>query len=155
MAMAAAEPISARILRNRAKLSSTKLPSKLTSLPAGSRYRITPAATKSAIARPSMTRTMRAPPKAPSINSTMAPSPSTISGHSGVRAEICATAFIASPRHCRFDRRERVLIIVHQLRYGSGREVEHRFWIDAEHDGQDDERRQHHHLTPAEVADIE
>ena len=64
-AMAAAEPISARIFRNRAKSSTTKLPLKLTSLPAGSSSRITPAATRSTIAPPSMTGAASLVAKAP------------------------------------------------------------------------------------------
>src|SRR5580704_13512373 len=89
------------------------------------------------------------------MSSAMAPCLSTISGNSGLSVDMYAAAFIASPRHRRLKRLERVLIIVHQLRHGSRRDVEHRLWIDAEHDGQDHQGRQHHHLAPAEVADIE
>ncbi len=49
-AMAAAEPSSARIFRKRAKSSTTKLPSKAVSLPAGSRTATTPAIASSAMA---------------------------------------------------------------------------------------------------------
>src|SRR5215472_6185124 len=153
MAIAAAEPSSARILRNRAKSSTTKLPPKLTKRPPGSASRMAPAVTSSAMAAKSTTRTGALPRNAPSMSSTMAPSPSTISGNTGRIAEYAA-ALIVSPRHRRGLRAmERMLVIVDQLSHRGRRKVEHRLRIDANQDGHDDKRREHHHLAPAKVAD--
>ena len=62
--MAAAEPISARIFRKRAKSSTTKLPLKATSLPSGSSQHDDAgdhqrAATDAAIDQPSAARSLR------------------------------------------------------------------------------------------------
>ena len=93
----------ARIFRNRAKPSTTKLPSKVTSLPSGSNSTITPAATSRTIEAESINTTLRSARKTPSINSAMAPRPSTISGSSGTRLVMVRAvyiAYLASPADC-------------------------------------------------------
>src|SRR6185312_3505523 len=155
--MVAAEPINARIFRKRAKSSTTKLPPKLSSLPPGNSSRITPAATKSAIAEKSTTHTGSPTRNAPSISSAMAPSASTISGKSGTNAGSCA-AFMILPRHqarqaCRLHAMERVMVVVDQLRHRDRGKVEHRLRIDADQDRENDERREDDHFAPAKVLD--
>src|SRR5579872_2209950 len=154
--MAAAEPMMASTLRKRAKSSTTKLPPKLTSLPSGSKITITPAIASSTIDSTSMRISPRGVRNTPNMRRAMPPAASTISGSSGRRPAASRDASIALPRQCRrLHAGNGVVEIVHQLRHGDCRDIEHQVRIDAEHDGQRNQRRENHHLTPTEVLDAE
>ena len=56
-------------------------------------------------------------------------------------------------RHRGLGGADRLLVILQQQRHGRRRHVEDGLGIDAEQDGQDDQRRQHQDLAPVEVGD--
>src|ERR1051326_9250836 len=86
------------------------------------------------------------------MSSTMAPSPSTISGSTGMIAVYAA--LIVSPRQpCRLRATERMLVIVDQLGHRGRRKIEHRLRVNTDQNRYDNQRREHNHLAPAEVAD--
>src|ERR1700704_472074 len=158
--IAAADPVNARSLRKRAKLSTTKLPPKVTSLPPGSQTMMAPVRINSRIAAPSILLVACSPRNAPTISSAMAPSASTISGRAGSRAGISSVSGIDGSRLWSMRqqggglrRTERALVVLEQLRNRSRREVEHRLRVDAEQDGQDDQRTQGNDLAIVEVLD--
>src|SRR6476646_9216569 len=114
----------------------------------------------SRIAAPSMLLVACSPRNAPTISSAMAPSASTISGKAGSRAGISSVSGIDGSRLWSmrqqgggFRRAERALVVLEQLRHRSRREVEYRLRVDAEQDGQNDQRTQRDHLAIVEVLD--
>src|SRR5262245_29266843 len=139
-----------------------KLPPKATSLPAGSQTTTAPAPMSKRIASQFIAPAERSPRKAPTINSTMAPTASTISGSAGRRSRNSEASFIGGP--CAFSwslhqqRRglggaKRPLIVVDKLGYGRRRHVEHRLRIDAERNGQHGERPERDDLAVVEILD--
>ena len=48
-----------------------------------------------------------------------------------------------------------MLIIVDQLRYRGGREIQNRLRIDTDDDGEDDQRHEDRDFAPAEILDVE
>src|SRR5262245_20325602 len=159
--IAAADPVSARSLRKRAKPSTTKLPSKVTSLPAGSNATITPATISSRMAAPSMPLIARSSRKAPTISSSMAPTASTISGSAGSSAGSSAVSVIGGFRGlCSMDQQgggfrgpQSAVVVLEQLGDRSRRHVQHRLGIDAEQDGQHDQRPERDDLAVVEILD--
>ena len=94
--------------------------------------------------------------KTPSIRSAMAPTPRTSSGSSGTsraRSRGVHSPYLVSAAVC--TRADRMMVIVDQARHRDRGHVEHRLRIDAEHDGQDHQRRQNRHLAPADILDVE
>src|SRR5882757_541759 len=82
--------------------------------------------------------------KAPSRSNAMAPSVSTISGRAWV-IDASGMAFTArASLHQRggFRRAKRMLVVVEQRRHGRRRHVEHGLRIEAEQQGQHDQRRE-------------
>src|SRR6476619_5261616 len=107
-----------------------------------------PVKNSSRIAAPSMLLVACSPRNAPTISSAMAPRASTISGRAGSRAGISSVSGIDG-----FRRAERALVVLEQLRHRSRGEVEYRLRVDAEQDGQNDQRTQRDHLAIVEVLD--
>src|SRR5262245_25572975 len=139
-----------------------KLPPKATSLPAGNQTTTAPAPMSRRIASQFMAPAERSPRDAPIINSTMAPTASTISGSAGSRSRNSEASFIGGP--CALSRSlhqhgrglggaECPLIVVDELGDGRRRHVEHRLWIDAECNGQHRERTQRNDLALVQVLD--
>src|SRR5262245_40476302 len=95
-----------------------KLPPKATSLPAGSQTTPAPAPMSSRIASQFMAPAERSPRNAPSINSTMAPTASTISGSAGRRSRNSEASFIGGP--CALFRSLHRLQLLHQHGRGLG-----------------------------------
>src|SRR5262245_10196062 len=159
--IAVADPVSARSLRKRAKLSTTKLPSKVTSLPAGSNATIKPATISSRMAAPSMPLIARSSRKEPTISSSMAPTASTISGRAGSSAGSSAVSVIGGFRGLwsmdqqggGFRGPQSAFVVLEQLGDGSRRHFQHRLGIDAEQDGQHDQRPQRDDLAVVEILD--
>jgi hypothetical protein len=151
--MAAAEPRSARIFRNRAKPSTTKAAVEGRQLALRQRSTIAPAITRSAIAAKSTSRRALAAIGAEHQERHGADAEHDLRQQRNKRGKLAA--FIVPPRQRRrLHGAERVLVIVDQLRHRRRRNIEHRLRINAEHDGQDHERRQHDHFAPADVLDV-
>src|SRR5262245_19055872 len=159
--IAVAEPVSARSLRKRAKPSTTKLPSKVTSLPAGNNATITPATISSRMAAPSMPLIARSSRKAPTISSSIAPTASTISGRAGSSAGSSTVSVIGGVRGlCSRDQEgggfrgpQSTFVVLEQLGDRSRRHFQHRLGIDAEQDGQRDQRPERDDLAVVEILD--
>src|SRR5262249_12995992 len=159
MRIAVAERANANSLRKRAKPSTTKLPPKVTSLPAGSATTMRPAMIRTRIAVPSMPPTARSPRNAPTMSSNMAPTISTISGSAGTNAGSSTVSVIGERFRSRREqggglhRAERVIVVVEELRDRRCRELEHRLGEDPEQDGQRDQRAERDHLAVVEILD--
>src|SRR6202008_5119587 len=160
MTIVTADPASARSLRNRAKPSTTKLPLKVTRLPAGSQTTMAPARSNIRTAPASTPLVARSPRNTPTISSSMAPMASTISGKAGSSVGIPTVSLIVGfePWSMRQEggslgRSDGALVILEKLRNRSRREFDHRLRVDAEQNRQGDQRTKRDDLAVVEVLD--
>src|SRR5262249_21545874 len=155
--MATAEPTSAAAFMKRAKPSSTKAPFSI--VPCWSwPTTATKATASTAIANALIIRVEPSPAKTPIMRSSNAPMPRISSGRTETRDGRSAAVIPGSLASWRDHRRggtagDRRLIIVDELVDRPRGHLHDRLGIDAEEDGERDERHQDDLLTQAEVQD--
>src|SRR5438067_8829006 len=154
--IANADPAIASNFMKRAKLSSTKLPPKLSSRPCGSTVMTMATSTSSPMLAQFTSIASRSPRKTPNMSKAMAPIESTISGRTGSNAGTVWTSFMPRVRSMRDEcgglgGRDRMLIAVEQCRNRRRRHVEHGGREEAENEREDHERREDQHLARIEI----
>src|SRR5258706_1027860 len=157
----AADPISARILRKRAKSSTMKPSANVVSLPAGSSSSSPPASTRRQIARPVTRLVVCWPRKAPSIKSTMAPAASTSSGSTGSKGYPALSKLMARcPEELPSLQQAGCLhgcdcggVVIDELLHRRRRHIQHQLRIDPKQDGESHQRHQRQALAEGNILD--